>query len=164
MAASMSLFRHTNSKGLKQESTPFEQEQDANSALSDLDRGEILSVAADIFAYTLSEYYLPKRYRSFTKSVKSKCRSLSSFFNCFENMLTHFKFKIIMWVCFQIYDGVNTSIGTGYKLLPRFVSCIWRNMSPKKKVKSSCPSQIFVGKAVINWWKRNAGHGQTHAI
>lgn len=52
MAASMSLFRHTNSKGLKQESTPSEQEQDANSALSDLDRGEIFFVAADIFAYS----------------------------------------------------------------------------------------------------------------
>jgi len=39
MAASMSAFRSATSKGLKHESTPFEQEQDANSALSELDRG-----------------------------------------------------------------------------------------------------------------------------
>lgn len=40
MAASMSVFRNATSKAFKHESTPFEQEQDANSALSDLDRGK----------------------------------------------------------------------------------------------------------------------------
>ncbi|XP_045187298.2 integrator complex subunit 7-like [Mercenaria mercenaria] len=39
MAAPLSAFRNSTLKSNKQESTPFEQEQDANSALSELDRG-----------------------------------------------------------------------------------------------------------------------------
>ncbi|WAR19025.1 INT7-like protein [Mya arenaria] len=39
MAAPMSAFQHSSVRPFKQESSPFEQEQDANTALSDLDRG-----------------------------------------------------------------------------------------------------------------------------
>jgi hypothetical protein len=39
----MSAFRNSSLKSNKQETTPFEQEQDANSALSELDRGKCAS-------------------------------------------------------------------------------------------------------------------------
>jgi len=39
MAAPMNVFQNSNKSAFKQEQSPFEQEQDANTALSELDRG-----------------------------------------------------------------------------------------------------------------------------
>ena len=59
MAASPSVMRNN---ALKQDSSTFEQEQDANSALSDLDRG-ILS--ACVLFYFLSTVLIMKNVMSY---------------------------------------------------------------------------------------------------